>query len=300
MNIHSASPSVEARQRTSFHLSNGERDGVMMHLLQMSDRGRLLHGDIKRAAEFFAISPRTISLIWSHGTESLENGMQCADVFPRRKGATGRRVHDIRALLQKIKSVPLHRRNDFRSLANAVGVPRTTLQRVLKTGRLKRHSSFVRPALRDEDKLHRVAFCLSFVWPDSNSKIFNQMHDRVHVDEKWFNPKEITEKYYLVEGEEDIFRGSCSFARLRVLAGTSSVASGLMTLQYKKASRSIDELISNVVAAFEELPADTLDDTFITLQTVMEACLLAGGGNQFKTPHINKDKLRRDGVGIVV
>ncbi|DAZ92703.1 TPA: hypothetical protein N0F65_008296 [Lagenidium giganteum] len=72
------------------------------------------------------------------------------------------------------------------------------------------------------------------------------------------------------------------------------------TLQYKKASRSIDELISNVVEAFEELPADTRDDTFITLQTVMEACLLAGGGNQFKTPLINKDKLRRDGDGIIV
>ncbi|DAZ97358.1 TPA: hypothetical protein N0F65_003381 [Lagenidium giganteum] len=54
----------------------------------------------------------------------------------------------------------------------------------------------------------------------------------------------------------------------------------IQSLQYTKESRSIDELITNTVDAFNELSRETLDDTFVTLQTVMHECLLASGGNQ--------------------
>ncbi|DAZ93068.1 TPA: hypothetical protein N0F65_008862 [Lagenidium giganteum] len=82
----------------------------MMHLLQMSNKGKLMHGDITRTAQFFGISPKTVARVWSRGIESLEAGKDCADVSARRKNACGRKGYDSAALLKKIEAVPLHRR----------------------------------------------------------------------------------------------------------------------------------------------------------------------------------------------
>jgi len=43
--------------------------------------------------------------------------------------------------------------------------------------------------------------------------------------------------------------------------------------------------------AFRELPVDTLSKTFLTLQKVMEESIRVDGGNEYKLPHMKKDKL---------
>ncbi|KAF0704028.1 hypothetical protein AaE_015142 [Aphanomyces astaci] len=64
----------------------------------------------------------------------------------------------------------------------------------------------------------------------------------------------------------------------------------IQSLQYQKATRSIEELIDAVESAFYELPADTLAKTFvITLQNVMEKSIEIHGSNEYKLPHMRKD-----------
>ena len=47
--------------------------------------------------------------------------------------------------------------------------------------------------------------------------------------------------------------------------------------------------------SFQELPVESLSNVFITLQLVMEHIILDNGGNNYKLPHINKNKLRKEG-----
>lgn len=68
----------------------------------------------------------------------------------------------------------------------------------------------------------------------------------------------------------------------------------IQALQHQMVTRNIDELISAVEAAFQQLDRDTLDSVFLTLQTCMENIMLTNGNNSYKIPHINKEKLRRE------
>jgi hypothetical protein len=58
----------------------------------------------------------------------------------------------------------------------------------------------------------------------------------------------------------------------------------IQALQQKKPARTTEQLVANVEAAFAELETDKLDRVFLTLQSVMEQTLLAGGSNQYKIP----------------
>ncbi|KAF0767358.1 hypothetical protein AaE_002856, partial [Aphanomyces astaci] len=63
----------------------------------------------------------------------------------------------------------------------------------------------------------------------------------------------------------------------------------IQSLQHQKSTRSIEELIGAVEAAFYELPMDTLSKTFITLQKVMQTSIEMLGSNNYKLPHMRKD-----------
>ncbi|XP_042030051.1 uncharacterized protein LOC121776981 [Salvia splendens] len=67
-------------------------------------------------------------------------------------------------------------------------------------------------------------------------------------------------------------------------------------IQDDKLARGVDDLLSNVQSSFEELSAQTLNKVFLTLQTCLTEILKVEGGNGYKTPHINKDRLSRLGI----
>jgi len=55
------------------------------------------------------------------------------------------------------------------------------------------------------------------------------------------------------------------------------------------------ELIAMAEAAFEEHPIVTLKKLWIALQSAMNETIKCAGHDQFKIPHMNKDKLEREG-----
>ena len=69
----------------------------------------------------------------------------------------------------------------------------------------------------------------------------------------------------------------------------------IQSLQSKQNLQRVDELIASVTQAFQDLDSQTLDNSFLTLQKVMENCLQGGGGNHYTLPHMNKAKLLREG-----
>ena len=69
----------------------------------------------------------------------------------------------------------------------------------------------------------------------------------------------------------------------------------IQALQYEEAPSNIDELIDVVQSSFDKLKKNTLNNVFLTLQKVMEACIMCDGNNTYKLPHINKARLKRLG-----
>ena len=69
----------------------------------------------------------------------------------------------------------------------------------------------------------------------------------------------------------------------------------IQSLQYQTASGTIDDLIQAVQDAFNALPHEKLNDVFLTLQNCMEACMVHGGKNTYKTPRMKKSALKASG-----
>ena len=69
--------------------------------------------------------------------------------------------------------------------------------------------------------------------------------------------------------------------------------SSIQSLQYKEIIRNSGELVQAVVDSFWKIPPKTLQNTFLTLQKVLECSIQHMGGNQYKLPHVGKEKMRR-------
>ncbi|RHY01987.1 hypothetical protein DYB25_011970 [Aphanomyces astaci] len=70
----------------------------------------------------------------------------------------------------------------------------------------------------------------------------------------------------------------------------------IQSLQLKKVSRTVDEVIQYTLAAFDELSYEKLESVFLTFQAVMRLVLEHAGDNNFALPHLKKAALRRAGL----
>ncbi|XP_042035315.1 uncharacterized protein LOC121781669 [Salvia splendens] len=71
----------------------------------------------------------------------------------------------------------------------------------------------------------------------------------------------------------------------------------IQSLQDDKLATNIDELLANVWSSFEELTPQTLNKVFLTLQSCLTKIIEVHGSNNYKIPHLNKDRLSRT-VGL--
>ncbi|KAF0695020.1 Aste57867_14134 [Aphanomyces stellatus] len=71
---------------------------------------------------------------------------------------------------------------------------------------------------------------------------------------------------------------------------------GIQSLQHRESARSIDDLIANVANAFVDYPLESLDRTFVTLQSCLLAMVDVAGDNIYKIPHLSKTKIARQGL----
>uniref|UniRef100_H3GPK9 DDE-1 domain-containing protein n=1 Tax=Phytophthora ramorum TaxID=164328 RepID=H3GPK9_PHYRM len=68
----------------------------------------------------------------------------------------------------------------------------------------------------------------------------------------------------------------------------------IQSLQLKKGSRGIAQLVNTVASAYNDVRIETLENVFLSLQAVMMCALACNGGNEYKLPHYNKTRLRRE------
>jgi len=397
------------------------------HPNDIEERGdRLETGAFNKVAErmvkqgWVKVNPRTVQNLWQKYKQSILYPEVYVHDVSRKKGSGEKRSITTEELQAMVKEVPFSDRQDLRSLAIKVGIPKSTLHRALKYGALQRTTSSIKPHLTPHNMIQRVDYCRSFI--ESADNYFSDMMDRVDIDEKWFYITKKRSKYIVVPGEEAPIRtckhkshlvkvmcltavarpreigttgewwdgkiGTWFFVdtvaaartskncpagtletktvkvnrdvtvamivnnllpaieanwppgspkRVRIQQdnatphpppGSNSLINTMLaemathgwdiafvtqppnspdtntldlaffraiqSIQYQKPSKNIDELINNVIIAFQELPLDVCIKVWTTAQMVMNEIILAQGSNNYKLPHAGKDKIARE------
>ncbi|KAK9749988.1 hypothetical protein RND81_02G164200 [Saponaria officinalis] len=171
-----------------------------MHL-NYSD-GKLKHGIEGEIANRYGVSRFTIQRIWKVVQAAI-----IAEVNPNLKPLfKGAKPLDID--LNKVRTIPLRKRQNMYRLGKAIGCPESTIQRLVKKEKIRAHSNAIKPFLTDENMKARVKFVLSKILPGSvpRNPTFECMYNYVHINEKWFYMSRTDQKYYLLPDEDEPHR----------------------------------------------------------------------------------------------
>lgn len=144
----------------------------------------------------------TIQRLWARAKKAHADGLSMSPAVRSNKNQRGRHpIYDKDQIREHARLVPLQRRKSYRSLAANLGISHVTVFRYTRgpSGIFKKHTSAIKPALTDDNKLQRVMFALGHVGGNGR---YEEMYDRVYVDEKWFYMTEASCSYILVDDEE--------------------------------------------------------------------------------------------------
>lgn len=189
-------------------LTNEERAIVFQILLEKSINGKIPHGSVSPLASKYGVHKATIWRIWKRGRDSINSGTGLADVSHNRAGKCGAPKRDHDEIQAAVSAVPLHKRTTLRSLSAATTIPKSSLFDAKTEGVIMRHSSSVKPALTEKNKLDRLRYALSFIRTIGMNRktVFSSMMNYIHIDEKWFYLTKEKQNYYLTPDEEQPHR----------------------------------------------------------------------------------------------
>ena len=122
-----------------------------------------------------------------------------------KKGRVGRKVTPVD--LEALRNIPLKQRMTIEDVCTALGMSKWTIQRYLKKGYLRRHSSSIKPYLTEANKRSRLQWCVDMVNRELlDDPRFKELYDFVFIDEKWFYLHQKNERYYLLPEEDEPHR----------------------------------------------------------------------------------------------
>jgi hypothetical protein len=126
-------------------------------------------------------------------------------ILPTATGKRGAAIKYDRSIIKAAaRKVPFVQRQDYRSFASVLGIPFQTLWKMTKKeGIFKKRSSKIKPNLTDENKEARVSYALAEARQHRNGWFYDDMMDRVHVDEKWFRISKEATSYIIVASDSE-------------------------------------------------------------------------------------------------
>jgi hypothetical protein len=139
------------------------------------------------------MSRLTVSNIWKRGKQSVED-VAGAMMVLYQKNKCGRKLKDYSQQIANLSNIPLSGRTCFGPTSAATGIPMICLHSLVKkTVAIRCHSRFVKPVFTDQNKQLRIQYTLYNI--NLKRCLFDLMMDVVHVDEKWFNMKQVNKTY---------------------------------------------------------------------------------------------------------
>ncbi|XP_057791334.1 uncharacterized protein LOC131008478 [Salvia miltiorrhiza] len=186
-------------------LTTTQRNQVVQFILQGSIDGKPKHGRILEAVQKFSTSRSTVTRLWRAARKQHQAGEVIHSVS--RKITTKRRTR-VHLDLTVLSNLEYTKRGTIRKLAVGLETSKSTIGRWVKTGKIRAHTSALKPDLTATNKLLRLRFSLESLELDRilNKIKFRDMHNTVHIDEKWFYITRGSHRYYLAPGEPEPHR----------------------------------------------------------------------------------------------
>ena len=182
-------------------MSDDLRKLVYQTLLARSNNGKLGRKDTSIVAEQFGLTLRVVQKLWKRGKTQLANSVPVV-VSSLKKGRVGRKQVPVN--LEALANIPLNQRMTIEGVCKALNMSKWQIQRYLKKGYLRRHSSSIKPYLTEANQRARLQWCVDMVNKElQNDPKFKELYDFVFIDEKWFYLHRLNERYYLLP-EEDV------------------------------------------------------------------------------------------------
>ncbi|ETW06272.1 hypothetical protein H310_02567 [Aphanomyces invadans] len=113
----------------------------------------------------------------------------------------------------------------MRSLTRHYNIPKTSIFRHMKAvARLTARSSYVKPYLTEANVQARLKFAMSHLEPSSSENhLFNDMHNYVHIDEKWFYLTKVKKRFLRVTFLAAVARPRYDYSKCQMFDGKISV-----------------------------------------------------------------------------
>jgi hypothetical protein len=180
-------------------LNNIQRNVISQISINESYDGKLNRGIVEMLALSYSVSISVIYRIWNQTCETGD-----ASHNRTKNGGRKRIVIDI----EKVREVALNKRSSYRALGHALCVNKNKLLNLNKEGVLRRHTSTLKPHLKEDNMKDRLRIFLSVLDGSSISHdpVFKSIYNVVHIDKKWFYMTQKTKKYCLLANEDDPYR----------------------------------------------------------------------------------------------
>ena len=181
-------------------LTNNEHLEAISMLLMMATEDRLKRGSIMAIPKRFNVACSTIHILWK--CVELMHAMGITNYAELLSRKNSRRVPKYlpEFIEEGIKSVLLRKRCTQQKLAKLMGMSKTTGHHWIVALTLCVHSNSLKPSLTEENRLARFEMAMDSRNPDDLTK-YQDMHDQIHVDEKWFFFTKEKERYLLHQYE---------------------------------------------------------------------------------------------------
>ncbi|KAL1556343.1 hypothetical protein AAHA92_11986 [Salvia divinorum] len=276
---------MEDEHRVNQFLSSNMKNNIVQFLLKNSHDGVLAKGAVNEAAGAFEVHRKTIYRIWKAATEMMMNG-EPAIMVGKVKGYT----HADKQVIdeEKVRNLSVLERSSYRKMAPKLGVSKTTLCRWVKEKQLRPHTNAVKPLLTDVNKLARLRWCLSQLQPTiTQCKVsYHDMRNIVHIDEKWFYMTKSSDRYYILPDEDEPYR-ACKSKRFitKNLCQQKEIPRTDQEAQWRQNQFKLSQK--------QSLGSGLSPRLYHPFKLSGLQVLEVRGGNNYKIPHMKKDRLER-------
>jgi hypothetical protein len=178
---------------------------VFQELLRRSKNGVLPRNATSEVVVMYNLGIRTVQRCWAEGKLSLDLGIMVS-FASKKRGKCGRKPSPVN--YERLRNVPLKERTTLEDSAKVLGVCKRTLLKHVKQGKVRRHTSSIKPHLTDENKKSRLQWCVDMLEHETlhDNPRFKSIFDHVFIDEKWFFITRKSERYYLLPDEDEPYR----------------------------------------------------------------------------------------------
>ena len=194
-------------QRSATSICTKLQQQIVQFINERCINGKPPRGTMKEAREKFNVSASTCTRYWSEATKQRARGETMQVINHRKNKPCSRRIQVDLVLL---KSLHYTKRGSIRILAVGLGCSKSTVGRWVQAGLIRAHTSAIKPDLTAPNKLLRMRFTLEALELDRilRKLKFKDMHNTIHIDEKWFYITKGTHRFYMAPEEEEPHR-SC-------------------------------------------------------------------------------------------